>query len=197
MRKLKSLLVTVGMVGMCLPTQANIVTFSGLAGPNGSAFTNYSEVGFDLTSSGGFVQAFFFGNPIPDIFAPSGSLSGAFTTVRSGGGTFVFNGVDIANANGQSGISFLLEGFLGAGTVFSSGSALTLSTGFSSYSSPSNAVIDRLRISYTTATSLSGSVLNVDNINVSPSSVPEPGTLTLFAIGASGLTLFRRRRNSK
>src|ERR1700759_4693416 len=81
------------------PTEASVITFSGLSGPNGVPFVSYSEAGFTVTGSGGFVQALFFGNPVPDLFGDFFTTSGSVSVTLTAGGIFTFNAVDLANPN--------------------------------------------------------------------------------------------------
>jgi len=179
------------------PTQASTITFSGLVGANGAPFSNYAEAGFTVTSAGGFVEAHAFGNPIPDLFGPAGSIAGNVTVKLTAGGDFTFNSVDLANPTGAN-PNYLFEGFLGGNPVFSSGGVLGNPGVFVNIASPSNALIDTLRISYSLGAPSNGSVINVDNIGVTAAAaaVPEPASLLLLGSGLAALGA-RRRRNRR
>jgi len=170
------------------PTEASTITFSALTGPNNTPFVSYSEVGFTVTG-GGFLQTLIFGNPAPDVFGPAGTSSGSITVTPTAGGDFAFNAVDLGKPSINN-PNYLFEGFLGGNPVFSSGAVLNIATGtFANFLSPSNALIDTLRISYSLAGGFNFSVINVDNINVSAVSaaVPEPASSLLLGIGLVGL----------
>lgn len=113
---------------------------------------------------------------------------------RTAGGNFTFNAVDLANPTGLN-PNYLFQGFLGGNPIFSSGGVLNTPVAtFVNFLSPSSAPIDTLRISYSLANSPGTSVINVDNINVSGTVVPEPGSLLLLGTGFTAVGA-RRWRN--
>ena len=180
------------------PTEASTITFSGLAGPNNAPFVSYSEAGFTVTGGSGFLQTLTFGNPAPDVFGPAGTTSGNIVVTLTAGGDFMFNAVDLGKPSINN-PNYLFEGFLGGNPVFSSGAVLNIATGtFTNFLSPSNALIDTLRISYSLSGGFNLSVINVDNINVSAVSaaVPEPASLLLLGTGLA-VASARRWRNRR
>src|SRR6266446_7779370 len=80
--------------------EAYTITFSNLAGANGSSYSGSSEGGFAIAPIGGaWYQAQGYGNPVPDIFAgPLGSPSNS--TIEITGGSFTFAALDFSSNNG-------------------------------------------------------------------------------------------------
>src|SRR5258708_18974717 len=90
--------------------KADTITFDGLVGINGDAFNTYTEGIYIVTPTGGtWQEAHGFGNPIPDIFSRSGT---ATIDVTSSGGHFMFDQVDLGNANAIGSPSYQIEGLL-------------------------------------------------------------------------------------
>lgn len=176
---------------------ADNVTFDGLAGNNGDAFTTYNEGSFQVTPTGGaWQQGQVFGNPVPDIF--SASLNASVDVFNTSTGSFTFQGVDLANA-GFGDPTYTITGLLGGNTVFSTNGSLP-NFGFTTVNSPSGQTIDDLRIAMSAGNT---SDYNIDNIQVTPSALapaatPEFGSVFslggLLAGAGAGLWARRRRR---
>ncbi len=170
---------------------AQTISFSGLAGSNGSAFSSYNESGFNVLSlSGTWNQAQAFGNPTPSIF--SSSTSASITVTRIGGGSFEFLGFALGNA-GFSPFSFSFLGLANGASVFSSGTLAGQSTnGFVTQNNSDASLIDELQITVNKGQTTS---YNIDNIQLSTTTtVPEPSTVALLGLGLASLVLVRKRR---
>ena len=166
---------------MSTSASAAIITFAGLPGSNGSAFTGpYVEAGYSVSAMAGQVfEGHQFGNPSPSLVVGTvfGSIStGTIQVVKSGGGTFSFGGFDLIGQNGNAG--YTVTGTLGASSVFSfsgsQGGTFTTLAGAAG-------TIDKLIF----ALNASGSSLNLDNINVSAAvaAVPESATWAMMVLG--------------
>jgi hypothetical protein len=162
--------------------EGSSVTFSSLTGENGDLFSVYTESGFTVTPVGGrWSKAFFFGNPVPDIFCDA--CAPGIVAVTSDSGPFMFESVDVGNP-GNDPVNFSIEGFLNGILQFSQAGTLTSPDIFQTFSSDRpNVVIDSLTIS------LTGSDYNIDNIVVD--AVPEPGTMVLALAGIATAPFFR------
>lgn len=191
MRTLAKLVVPT-LAGMMMATTAHaaIIEFSGLRQTNGAAFTGpYLEDGYSVTATAGQVfEGHQFGAPEPSLVVGSifnGGINGTVQVVRSGGGSFTFDGFDLIGNNGLA--NYTVSGFLGAASVFSVGGS---QGGTFATLGGAAGVIDRL-VFQLTAT---GTSLNIDNINVNdPAAVPEPSTWAMMVLGF-GLVGFAMRR---
>ena len=166
-------------------TAAGIVTFDTIGGLNGDPFTTVTENGVTVTSiAGSWQKGFSVGNPAPSIF----SFSGLATVNVTTGGLFTFVSFDLGTG-GTSDPSYAYHGFLnnvdildGAGTP-SGNSFLTIG------SSNTGLSLDLLQITMTpTSTSE-----NLDNIVVGAATAPEPGALSLMALGLVAMLCLRHR----
>ncbi len=174
---------------------ATVITFDGLPQPNGSIFSGpYAESGYSVSATGGRVyEGHLFGNPLPSlvvglVFDPNSIISfGTIEVTRSGGGGFDFSSFDLIGNNGPA--SYVVQGFLGAASVFSYGGSQT--SPFATIAGPAS-TIDRLVFNLTA----NGTSLNLDNIAVndpvSLTAVPEPATFALMIAGF-GLAGFAMR----
>lgn len=178
--------------GAAAESNAALITFSGLTGANNSPFTTYSEAGFNVTTTAGtFLQGQVFGGPVPDIFTRS---SGTIDVTQTSLKPFTFAGFDIASANALGNIgTYSYQGFLAGALVFSGSGSTSTSGNFTTIASSSpTALIDNLFITASVANNVS---TNLDNINVSPASVPEPASVLLCGLaGVVGLGVARMRR---
>jgi hypothetical protein len=178
---------------------ATTITFGGLAGPNGSLFTTYTEGGFTVTPTvGEWFQGQNFGNPIPSIVA-GGVFGGPAVdsiSVTGSAGTFTFSSLDFAPSP-VGNVAFTFTGTLGGLPVFSIPGTLTPPQVFATHLSGVSAdVIDDLVVGVTLADTSNGASVNIDNIVVAAVATPEPMTLGLLATGLALLGLAHRRSTS-
>lgn len=204
MKLLKTLAVCALAFGAMLSSSsagAGVITFDGLSGGNGTAFTTYVEGDFTVTPTmGAFFQAQAFGNPTPSIYGgPVGAPTPSTIEVTDQAtGRFTFSGVDLTS-NSAAGTTYTIEGFLNNAQVLTQSVTIDQINAFISVASvDSSQALDRLTILGTPAQGVTS--FNIDNIGVTsiPAGVPEPSALLLSLGGAGGLLAFhavaRRRR---
>lgn len=169
------------------PAFSGTITFNGIGGVNGDPFTTYVESGFTVTPTTGiWKKGFGFGNPVPSIFSPSATASITVT-----GGTFDLISFDFGNANNLSGLTWSAAGFLNNVQVLSGSGNGPSTVMFITVPSPNSAaLLDTLVL---TGNLGNTSSYNFDNIVLS--SVPEPSTITFFAMGLVLAGFCRRRSN--
>jgi hypothetical protein len=176
---------------------ATTITFSGLAGANGTPVATYTEGGFTVTATlGQFFQGQAFGNPIPSLFAgpiQGGPVNDALDVTRNGGGSFNFASVDLAANNGN--VNFTLTGFLGGIRQYVFNGVEPGRPpgpfGFDTIINPDAAVaIDDARV----ALNILGTSCNVDNIVVNAVAEPEPASIQLVGSALIGIGVWRRRK---
>src|SRR5262249_55244475 len=106
---------------------ATTITFSGLAGPNGTPVATYTEGGFTVVVSvvseacpfcGQVFQDLQFGNPAPSLLSSApvpGSLVGISTldVTANDGRELIFRSIDLAANNGN--VTYEFQGLGGAG----------------------------------------------------------------------------------
>jgi hypothetical protein len=198
MRRACSLFSTVGALAALVGTtvaSATVITFDGLGGNNGDAFTTYAESGYTVSkTSGSGCVGKAFGNPTPSVFGGptcDNGVSGLFSL--TGAGLFSFDAIDLAANNGD--LDYTITGLLGGATVWTQVGSLAAGTGtFVTLASLSGAAVDTLTFDYTTR----GTSWNFDNIGVTAASatVPEPGSVALVSLALLGLAALRRRRDA-
>jgi len=153
------------------------------------------EVQAKYGSPGSALATFFNSNTSTDFH----SVGDRLEITRVGGGTFTFDSVDFATKSGSGSDDVLLTGLLGGSQTDTL--AITASTGspyaFQPVTSGFTDVIDLLRVEITY---YGYNALFLDNINLTPTAVPEP---TAFCVwGVIGLCLlgcraFRGRNRMK
>src|SRR5207249_1601024 len=88
----------------------NTISFSGLTGTNGEAFSMYNEGDFTIRAdSGPWSKAFLYGNPVPDIVdgRPNNVTGVATIIITDAADLFTFAGLDYSSNNGSSGYEFI------------------------------------------------------------------------------------------
>jgi PEP-CTERM motif len=187
LRRCSALAAVVLLSGAATARADVTLTFAPLAGsPNGSSFTSETEQGFTVSkTSGSFFVGTVFGNPVPSIFVgpvPS-PVTSSITITPTGGGTFDFESLDVSSNNGTSGLG--ITGSLGGNTVFTENTTAP-ATGnptfnFTTISSTNTGLISSLTIVVTPG--LDTNSINLDNIHLSTTVVPEPSTIAMAGVG--------------
>jgi hypothetical protein len=180
---------------------ATTITFSGLAGANGTPVATYTEGGFNLTTIvGQFFQGQLFGNPVPSIFAGplfGGPTTDAIAVAQTAGVPFTFSALDLATANANTAYTF--TGLLHGAPVFSVNDTVSSPAGvFNTVLSGVSAdVIDTLVIAANIGAG--GTSTNIDNIvvNAVPGPIAGAGLPGFLAACCGLLALARRRRRRR
>jgi hypothetical protein len=165
---------------------ATTITFSGLAGPDGTPLTTYTEGGFTVTPSfGQFFQDLSSGNPAPSVRA--GPFGAGVDVTMNGGGLFTFSFADAGLSDHFAEVDAI---GLRNGTILFN-NAQFVDGGFSIFLNPQFLVaIDKLDIS------LDGTS-NLDNITIFANAVPGPvvgAGLPGLILACGGLLAWWRRR---
>jgi hypothetical protein len=175
---------------------ATTITFGGLVGANGAVLAPYTEGGFTVTPTvGTWFEGHAFGNPVPSIVA-GGVFGGPATDAFSvtDGNSFTFSALDLAPSP-VGNVDYTFTGTLKGTPVFTvTGMASPPQVFATILSSVSGDVIDDLVVTTTLTNNAANASVNIDNIVVSASPVPEPATLGLLATGLALIGLARRRR---
>jgi hypothetical protein len=178
---------------------ATTIDFSNLSGSNGDPYSFSAQGGFTVIAEPGkWFEAHLFGNPTPDIFAgpiDSPSASAVFV-VRTGGGAFTFESVDLACNNGDS-CPFVIIGILGGSpSLLGIGNVpAILGFGFvTEFNSTPLSLMDALLIQIGPGTGTTS--MNLDNIVVEAAPVPEPTSLMLLGSALTGMAFRKRKRRS-
>jgi len=183
-------------------SRAQTITFGSLAGSNGSAFTSYSEAGYNVNLLSGYIcNAQLFGNPVPDLFGGTECNENSSTSVLSvtkvGGGLFRFLGLD-ANSQHESS-TYTFAGYLASVSQYSTSGVLGASAVFGTMASPNTGTnIDEVRITFNSGPG-QGSSYNVDNIQLGAANAtvtPEPASFALMGLGLAVVAAVRRKRRA-
>lgn len=181
------------MIGSSIAARADVITFNGFTGPDGTIVTSYTEGNFVVVpESGTWREALSVGAPGPSFFTlPNGSQ---FVSIaRSDGGLFRFSDFELGSASYASAAVFASRRGYG---VFQFGNTSVLPRGqFNDLVNPfPNINVDLIEIA---VGENGGTGLFIDNIVTTQTPVPEPASLTLLGVGLMGFGLKLRRRISK
>lgn len=169
--------------GLASPSQ--VLTFSEVVLPPESLITN-QYAGFGVTFSPGMfynTQPVFFPTPSLANFNFSGGLSNPSSILFSQDLTEV--ALAVQTNPGTTTFSALLDNIVVES--FTAGTTLNQASNFYGFT---NIVFDEIRILSNTT------FFQMDNLQLSPSSVPEPGTLALLGLGLAGLLVPKRRNRA-
>jgi len=174
------------------PADSITIDFNGLSGSNGSAFTNYTESGFTVSSvSGSWLVGQNYGDPPPFLYAEGTST--ATIAVRDGGNGFSFSSIDLYSS--ITTIPYTFTGFGNNNMLFTvSGTVPNTFGNFALVTNPDSTVtIDTLDVTLTNPLALVNPV-GLDNIAMvtASSSAPEPTSLALLLASLASLNLLRQ-----
>jgi len=178
---------------------AQTITFNNLAGSNGTAFSAYSESGFDVTLLvGDLCVAKFFGNPIPALYDGGGcgtdNVFALVSVTRSGGGLFRWLGIDLAAVDGGT-IQYSVEGGAPGASLYQQTGTFASTTFFTLASNNSSTAVNELRFSIGSVNARS---FNIDNIALgAATTVPEPSSFALIGLGLTAVIAARRRKTAR
>ena len=174
------------------------ITFDGLTGFH-VPFTTYNESGYNVTvTSGIWGQGQGEGNPVPSIFTGTGAFNGPAqntVAITASGSQFAFSGLDLAANFSDASYEFL--GTLGGSAVFDLTGTQSDLTSFGKFQTVGGGVsldpIDTLSVTVNDSLDTA----NIDNIVLGPvAGVPEPPSISLFAISLALFGLWRVARNA-
>jgi hypothetical protein len=184
----KSICAAAVLVAAPMAAHAATVTFDGLGGDNGDAYSTYSENGFTVTKTAGdaFVGKLY-GNPIPDVFfGPTYGSSSTTLDVTAGGSAFTFTSWDFSDNGGSA--AYSIVGYLNNVSIFSLAGMQSLGS-FATILSGTGQSFDR--VSFTLSSN--GTSANFDNFVGDTAAVPEPQAWAMMVMGFMGLGLAVRR----
>jgi PEP-CTERM motif len=175
-----------------------IIGFGSLGGAHQSQFVGpYVESGFQIVPTFGTICVLQSGgNPGPALGGGTFCAQGGaeITITRVGGGLFNFLGADVAHGNAGSG-SVSYRGRLLGSNVTVIGQSLTgTNTAFDTYDNSPIVDLDELVIRISHPFSYTIDNLQLAEIDSPTTTVPEPSTVILLAIGVLGIAFVRRRR---
>jgi hypothetical protein len=178
-------------------SNAGLITFNGTAsdGDYTSLPGSYTEAGFTLTNNSGsnyFVDNDFSTNLNSwddDVLEFNSLTSSQATLTADGNINFDFSSAFLGSFNSAASLTF--EGFFAGGGSITQTLSLGLNTralfNFTGFNNLSSLVI---------SAPTDGFYALMDDLTVSASSVPEPSTLAIFALGIIGLASRRFKKKS-
>jgi hypothetical protein len=178
-------------------SNAGLITFNGTAsdGDYTSLPGSYTEAGFTLTNNSGsnyFVDNDFSTNLNSwddDVLEFNSLTSSQATLTADGNINFDFSSAFLGSFNSAASLTF--EGFFAGGGSITQTFSLGLNTralfNFTGFNNLSSLVI---------SAPTDGMFALMDDLTVSASSVPEPSTLAIFALGIIGLASRRFKKKS-
>ncbi len=173
----------------CGPALAATITFDGLRGDTGDAFSSYNEAGFTVSARfGDWKEAHAYGAPVPSIYVSDFHGTPFGSVEVTNGGTFSFASLDLAGD--LTALGYEIAGWRGGNMVFDIAANQAAGAFVTIGNAAAWAQIDRLTID------VSGGgpgAINLDNIRVS--AVPEPESLALMMAGLGVVGVLARRRS--
>jgi hypothetical protein len=193
---MKNLVFSAALAGALLSAgaaQAAVITFAGLPGSNGSAFSGpYVEDGFSIVKTAGDVfEGHSFGNPAPSLVVGSvfeGGTGGALSLTKVGGGAFTLTSFDFTSFGGVG--SWSIAGSLNGSGVYALNGGGNFGAAWQTIAGNA-AGVDTLVFSL----NAEGTSLNLDNIALGDvGRVPEPASWAMMIIGFGLVGAASRRR---
>ena len=195
MSRVKLVIATLAlMLAVSAPAHAATITFGVSSLDNLASAGAQVEAGFTYSATGAAweLQTIFSNPGAAATTWFNGQLPNAgdfMTFSQIGGGLFTFDSIQWATVESTLGANdVIIEGFLGAalvGSVAITGSSATFQTQ-TGFAGP----IDSLRIRVTSQAL--ENAMQFDNLVLTPTAVPEPGTLLLLGAGIAALVARRR-----